>query len=205
MMNNFPNKDILHKFLNDELNANEIAMVISSIKQNEPYDEFSAGIKKYLEDHGYDHKSIIYWSKGAKHRIKQKLASTNNKQFSFWSKIAAILILCLSVYWFYQSNFNDSDKWKECYATEPGFPVLMSAWNAHVWMQKYRAAEYEKALEVINENLESNHLNDTLLFYKLVCQFETSGLVPEASYDLPKSLYYFENSKKALETLEKPN
>jgi hypothetical protein len=194
-MNNFPDKELLQKFLNDELDTRELALVLSRIKQNEPSDEFSAGVKSYLEAHEYEYKSIIEWNTGAMQRAKQKLAPAKNKQFSIWSKIAAILILSLSVYWIYQRNFTDSDTWKKYYSTDPGLPVFMAAGNPDSWMQTYRAGQYAQTLEAINKNLENKPLNDTLLYYKLVCLFETDQLMPQASFTLPASSYYLENSK----------
>ncbi len=194
-LKDFPEKDELHKFLNEELDMSEVELLLSRIKQNEPYDDFSAGVKEYLENHQYNYKSIIEWSSGAKKRANQKLIRTKNEQYSYWAKIAAILILSLSVYWIYQRNFNESDTWKKYYSTDPGFPVYMSGGSSDQWMQTYRAAQYAQTLEAIDKKLETNPLNDTLLYYKLVCLFETDLLIPEASYVFPKNLYYLENSK----------
>jgi hypothetical protein len=193
--NNFPEKEMLSRFLNGELKDSEIDIFIDQIKFNEPDSEYGAGVKKFLEDNNYDVNKILLWRSSARNKVENKLANKLSWTSNKWLKIAAVLVVCLSTYFIVFNTTSSTPSWEATYAKDLGFPVFMGKNNDKQWMESYRASNYAESLNLINEALETKPTNDTLLYYRIVCLFETNSLQLKKSISIAKGEYYYEKTK----------
>ncbi len=193
--NNFPVKEMLQRFLNGELKESEIEIFIAQVKFNSPDSEYGAGVKKFLEDNNYDVNKILLWRNSAKNRVEDKLINKHSWSENKWLKIAAVLVICLSSYFLVINTNKSTPSWEATYAKDLGFPVFMGKDNGKQWMESYRASNYLESLNLINKALEINPTNDTLLYYKIVCLFETNSLDIQKPISFSKNEYYKEKTQ----------
>ena len=193
--NNFPEKEMLQRFLNGELNESEIEEFITQVKFNSPESEYGAGIKKYLEDNNYNVNKILLWRNTARNRVENKLTNKLSSSANKWLKIAAVLVICLSTYYLVVNTNKSTPSWEATYEKDRGFPVFMGKNNDKQWMESYRASNYSETLNLINEALEKKPTNDTLLYYRIVCLFETNSLQLKMPISIAKDEYYYEKTQ----------
>ena len=187
--NEFPDHHELRALLKGEVNSNVENDLISRIRNHLPYDEFSSGVKDFLEQNQYNLKAMQQWRGQTSERVAAKIKSDkgNRKGWNLTIKVAAsILILISGVYMYYAVKRTANVEWKAYYNSDPGLPVFMGVNSTNSWMQYYRAEKYALALNEINLNLEQSPANDTLLYYRLVCLFETGLLNPDSTYSMTK-------------------
>jgi hypothetical protein len=193
--NNFPEKEMLQRFLNGELKESEVEIFIAQVKYNSPDSEYGAGVKKFLEENNYDVNKILLWRNSAKNRVENKLINKLSWSENKWLKIAAVLVICLSTYFLVVNINKSTPSWEATYAKDLGFPVFMGKENGKQWMESYRASNYAESLNLINEELETKPTNDTLLYYRIVCLFETNSLDIQKPISFAKNEYYKEKTQ----------
>lgn len=193
--NNFPEKEMLQRFLNGELNESEIEIFIAQVKFNSPENEYGAGVKNFLESNNYNVQKILMWRNIARKRAENKLINKLTSSTNKWLKIAAVLIIGFSTYFLISHTNNSTPSWETTYKKDLGFPVFMGDKNSNQWMESYRASNYSESLKLINEELKINPTNDTLLYCRIVCLFETNSLQITKPISIAKDQYYFEKTQ----------
>lgn len=193
--NNFPREEMLQRFLNGELKESEIEIFINQVKFNSPDSEYGAGVKKFLEDNSYNVNKILLWRNSAKNRVENKLINKLSWTSNKWLKIAAVFILCFITYSLLVNTNKSTPSWESTYQKDLGFPIFMGKENGMQWMESYRASNYLESLNLINKALEVHPQNDTLLYYKVVCLFETNTLDVQKPISFAKNEYYREKTQ----------
>lgn len=193
--NNFPEKEMLQRFLNGELKESEIEIFIAQVKFNSPETEYGAGVKKFLEDNNYDVNKILLWRNSVRNKVENKLVNKLSLIANKWLKIAALLVVSLSSYLLVVNANKSTPSWEATYAKDLGFPVYMGKDDGKQWMESYRAKNYLECLNLISEELQGKPTNDTLLYYRIVCLFETDLLDLDKPILIAKDEYYFEKTQ----------
>lgn len=195
MKNKFPSREELKKLFSENVDFAEVDSICKRIRESEPYDEFSYGIKHFLEQKNYNIHSLREWTNSAKQKIEKRLNSPGRKRkYHNFYKAAAIIIISLGLFSLVYQNNSPTSGWKKYYRTDPGLPVFMSAGNNLIWLQQYRAGNFSAALSEINNQLIRKGNNDTLLYYKMICLFETGQLDEEKSFMMPNKNYFAEKA-----------
>jgi hypothetical protein len=196
--NSFPEKETLQKLLNGGLSDVEINIIVAAVKLHQPKDEFGAGIKRYLEDHGYDARHLMNWHKIAQKRVNQNVRQKGKFPLTGFVKVAAAITLGLGMYSIFNYKNDSLPSWQSYYTKDAGFPVFMEGRSDLQWMEYYRASDHTESIKLIEQQLKTNPQNDTLLYYKIVCMFELGMPLNKTSLQLPKDSLFNQKSRLIL-------
>jgi hypothetical protein len=197
-MNTFPDYEKLQQLLKGELPRAEAFLVCESIRNHQPVDNFSSGIKAFLEQNNYAPEALIVWRNKARSRLLKKTTEQPAISFSQIQRIAALLLIALLLGGFYYFSNPRSSGWADFYTVDPGLPVFMHTSADLKWNQLFRENKYQEALMLISKELKAKPLNDTLQYYRLVCMFETGKLNSDVAWEIPASGLYADKSTMLL-------
>ncbi len=165
--------DLLRELNNIESKEHKIAF-INTIKKIQSDDDALKGAILFLEDHDWDVEEL----KNALINTNLRLDIKNkNHHRTKWMKsilkYAAVLIIPLGITTFYYLSSNNKSI-NQFYIKEPGLPNFMADTRPNKWdksMLFFKKGDYKYSLELLNTNhIEKN--NDTLLYFKAVCNYE---------------------------------
>jgi len=168
------NIELIEAFFEGRLDAEE-QLRVQILLDNEPefkeefelYKTLVAGIKSLNTE------EIKSQLRKIDEELDEKPNQQGNSVFSFFKMplaVAASLILILmsSGYWIYNSNFSKQAIVNRYYVEDPGLPVLMSSGNSKAFdeaMNLYKLNQYQESFDALQDLLNSDSSNDTLLYY----------------------------------------
>jgi len=180
----FPSWEELLPLMEGSLSLEQQVNLLERIRTSETNDPSKKALKGILERNSYDVSELQRSNK----RLRKKLAPKNSytRIPVPLRRLAATIILFIGITSLILFLSGKSE-FSEAYSHDPGFLVFMSGEDhANNWMERYRAGEFQSALEKINNRKDFNS-NDTLKYYAAVIYYEQA---------------LFERSLNLLNTLE---